>query len=448
MRIPQTPPDLQVLMSELSPHRLPELINLLRHNDALQQGYIHWDKLRRYPAPQGISYREWWLLLKLSRLDALKFIDLKDRSGNAFQFALPEVVLEELHYVDLGAGGTVSLPDQITNPQTRDRYLVSSLIEEAITSSQLEGAVTTREVAKDMIRTGRKPRDTSEQMILNNYATMQRVRELKNEALSPEIIFMLHRLVTDKTLDKPEAAGRFRLPEEDVRVSDDYGNVYHTPLPADQLNVRLKAMCDFANGTTPGFFIHPTVRAIILHFWLAYDHPFVDGNGRTARALFYWAMLRNGYWLFEFISISNILKRSPAKYGRSFLYTETDDNDLTYFIAAQCRVIRDAIEELHTYIQRKTEEMRQVELHIRSLDLLNHRQVAIIRHALKHPGQRYTFTSHQTSNNIAYQTARTDLLGLAGKGLLDQRQSGKQMAFIAPPDLSERLMNLDKQMSS
>lgn len=61
----------------------------------------------------------------------------------------------------------------------------------------------------------------------------------------------------------------------------------------------MTAMCAFPNGHLPDTFIHPAIRAIILHFWLGYDHPFVDGNGRTARALFYWAMLRQNYSLFE-----------------------------------------------------------------------------------------------------------------------------------------------------
>src|SRR5205814_10028127 len=58
---------------------------------------------------------------------------------------------------------------------------------------------------------------------------------------------------------------------------------------------------------------HPMVRSMILHFWLAYDHPFVDGNGRTARALFYWSMLRNGYWMFEYITISKIILSGPDR---------------------------------------------------------------------------------------------------------------------------------------
>jgi Fic family protein len=188
------------------------------------------------------------------------------------------------------------------------------------------------------------------------------------------------------------------------------------------------------------------VRAILLHFWLAYDHPFVDGNGRTARALFYWSMLNSGYWLFEFISISSILRKAPSSYYRSFLYTETDDNDLTYFVVAQAKVILRAIRELHSYIEKKTGELKRVESQIRALDLFNHRQVDLIRHALKHPGFRYTIMSHKQSHNVAYQTARTDLLDLIGNDILVQRKVGRRMVFQAPHDLLNRLEAIEKKL--
>ena len=204
-------------------------------------------------------------------------------------------------------------------------------------------------------------------------------------------------------------------------------------------------MCSFANAETPDYFIHPAVRAILLHFWLAYDHPFYDGNGRTARALFYWAMIRRGYWLFEFISISKIIKKAPMKYSLSFLHTETDDNDLTYFLLAQTRVIRQAIAELHAYIRRKTEEFHDAESHMKALDLFNHRQVEILLHAIKHPNHRYTFASHGKSHGIVYQTARADLLDLAERKMLESQKKGKQWIFIAPSDLSVRLIKLAKE---
>ena len=442
MGIPSTPPKLKDLMAEIEPERLPHIFSLIQKVRTPHR-YLHWGKLRHCTPPQGISHREWWMAVKLSRMDALKPMTLKDTGGEPFLFAVPECVMKELHQIDLGAGGLVSLPDPITNSHTRDRYLVNSLIDEAITSSQLEGSVTTRKVAKEMIRSGRRPRDTSERMILNNYLTMQRIRDLKQSTLSKELVFDIHRLVTERTLDDLTAAGRFRRANEECVVGDGFGQVYHQPPRAEELPERMAAMCAFANGKAPDYFIHPLVRAILLHFWLAYDHPFVGGNGRTARALFYWGMLHSGYWLFEFISISSILRKAPAAYARSFLYTETDDNDLTYFLIEQIRVIHRAIRELHTYIERKTEEVREIESHMRALDLLNHRQVELIRHALKHPGQRYTIASHQKSHNVAYQTARTDLLRLAECGLLEKWKKGKQMVFTAPEDASDRLRSIE-----
>jgi len=443
MKIPESPPKLTDLFSKLNdPERFSKVLALPRTGGVASE-YLHWDRLRRLPAPEGLTAEDIWLALKLQRMGLLKPIPLGDKSGKPFQLCAPGIVQEELHRIDVGAGGSIGIPEPITNPQTRDQYLVRSLIEEAITSSQLEGAATTREVAKEMIRTGRLPRDKDEQMILNNYHTMLRITKLKTQALSPEVVFEIHRMVTEKTLDDATGAGRFRRTDEERFVGDESGKVFHVPPPAGELEGRMQAMCEFGNGTSPAYFIHPVIRAIILHFWLAYDHPFVDGNGRTARALFYWAMLRSGYWLFEFISISSILRKAPIKYARSFLYTETDDNDLTYFVVAQAKVIRQAIVELHAYIDRKTTELKQLEMHLRALNLFNHRQVDLVRHALKHPYYIYTIESHQRSHGVVYQTARTDLLDLDIRGILEKKKRGRKMVFIVPPDLSERLSAME-----
>ena len=198
-------------------------------------------------------------------------------------------------------------------------------------------------------------------------------------------------------------------------------------------------MCAFANGETPADFMHPVVRGIILHFWLAYDHPFADGNGRTARALFYWQMLRQGYWLFEFVSISQFLRKSPTKYGLAFLHTETDGNDLTYFIIHQVEVIRQSLAELHDYVAKKSEEVAACTHLLHQFSGLNHRQLAILAHAIKNPGYPYSVGGHQMSHNTAYDTARNDLLSLADLGLLEHRKVGKAHSFIAPKNLRERL---------
>ncbi|MCC5847466.1 MAG: Fic family protein [Verrucomicrobia bacterium] len=442
MKIPEKPTEYSALMESVEMDRW---FYVLDQESKLEDGlYLHWDELRRRPAPEGLTHQEWWYVLKRRRVMNTIDSPLVDVQGRPFGFTVPESLQRSLHKIDLGGGGRIEFPEPITNAETRDRYVVNSLIEEAITSSQLEGAATTREVAKEMLRQGRKPRDKSERMILNNYITMREIRELRDQPLTPERVFALHRLVTEKTMDNPDAAGRFRKAEEAVHIVGGEGEIYHVPPPPDSLPGRLQAMCDFANGKTPDHFVHPAIRAIILHFWLAYDHPFVDGNGRTARALFYWSMLRSGYWLFEFVSISSVLKESPVKYERSFLYTETDGNDLTYFILDEIRVIEKAMERLFAYIKRKAEDTRRVESHLKAVRLMNHRQAALIEHALKHPGQRYSIASHRRSHNVAYQTARTDLLDLAGLNLLQQTKAGKTLYFYPEKDLESRLLKLEK----
>ena len=443
MRIPKSPPSLDKLMSDALAASDPVALLSLLESIPPDRRYLHWDKLLRLPAPDGLTYAQWWLGLKFSRRAQARYLPLMGKDGRPFSCALPDPIPEQLNDIDLRAGGTIGMPEPITNPNMKDRYLVNSLIEEAITSSQLEGAATTRQVAKEMIRTSRPPRDRSERMILNNYFAMQEIGKLRTDPITPEFVLHLHRTVTRDTLDKSGDEGRFRRSDEQIDVGDDYGRVFHQPPPADQLQKRMAAMCDFANGKTPENFVHPVLRSIILHFWLAYDHPFVDGNGRTARALFYWSMLHYGYWICEFISISEIIRKAPAKYGTAFLYTETDDNDLTYFILYHLDVIRRAIDQLHEYVKRKTNEMKMLEQQMRVLSLLNHRQQALISHALRNPRHAYTIDSHSLSHKVVYQTARSDLLDLAKRGVLQAKKVGKQWRFTPSPDIEERLRSSD-----
>jgi Fic family protein len=283
-------------------------------------------------------------------------------------------------------------------------------------------------------------------MISNNYRAMEFIRRIRTERLTPGIVCELHRILTTEALDDPTAAGRLRRADETIHVVDEIGRTLHIPPDASELADRMARLCEFANATSGEPFIHPVVRAILLHLWLAYDHPFVDGNGRTARALFYWSMASQGYWLCEYISISRILRQAPGNYVRAFLYTETDDNDATYFVLNQLRVTVRAIHDLHEFLRRKAEQLRETRRAIEaSSDLnstLNHRQLALVNHAIRNPRFNYTIESHRRSHNISYQTARTDLLALAELGLLDRGKAGKAFVFLAPPDLRARVRGL------
>lgn len=409
----------------------------------LEGRYLHWDEVRHRPPPNGLTSEALWWGIRIGRANlakALPFSDAKDKPRK-FTFAMTDTAQRLVHEIDRDASGRIELPEDLTSPTTRDRYIVNSLIEEAFRSSQLEGASTTRVVAKEMIRSKREPRNVSERMILNNFHAMEWVRENRNNALTPQMLFDLQRIVTRETLDIPDGAGRYRRADEDVHVIDNTdGEVVHTPPPATLLSSRMEALCKFANGTSRDEpFIHPVVRSILLHFWLAYDHPFVDGNGRTARALFYWSALRQGYWLTEFISISRAIKNARGQYENAFLFTETDNNDATYFVFNQLKVLRTAIDDLHTYLKRKAKEVRELESKLHGRDDLNNRQLTILNEVLRHPEARITIVSHQTTHRVVYQTARTDLLGLVELGYLEQKKQGKGFFFTPVRDLQRRL---------
>ncbi len=358
--------------------------------------------------------------------------------GQRFRYALPDQALQFLSAIDRAGGGRVEQREPLRGSSQHERYMVSSLMEESIASSQLEGAAITRADAKDMLRQGRAPRTTSERMIVNNFQAIQWIREHRSAVFSPELILELHAVLGRNALDVPGAEGRLRRADEQVTVVDASDEPLHVPPAASELPERLEAMCAFANGETGGWMPEP-VRAILLHFWLAYDHPFVDGNGRTARGLFYWLMLQSGYWICEYISISRLLKQAPARYTRSFLLVETDDCDTTYFLLHQLKILDRAIRELWQYVDLKQRQVVDLEDRLQRHGTFNQRQLDIMSRALRVQHTVFTYESHRASHGIVRQTARNDLLGLAEAGLLVKSKRGKQVVFRPPPDLHDRI---------
>ncbi|HVO53722.1 MAG TPA: Fic family protein [Solirubrobacterales bacterium] len=403
--------------------------------------YLHWDKLQHLEPPVGLSPELWWLKVKLARNDQLRRLPLRDRNGLPLGYTLPDTVLRSLHQIDQHGGTALAGGVAVSDRDSGRRFVVNSLMEEAIRSSQLEGATTSREVAKELLRSGREPLNRSEQMVANNYRALQFMRDGIGDTLTPEAVLELHRTLTLETLDEPGAAGRLQRPgEERVRVYDPAGKVLYFPPPADQLPERLDLLCQFANAdddTDP--FVHPVLRSILLHFWLAYDHPFLDGNGRTARILFFWAMRKHGYWFAECLPISRLIRKAPGQYSRAFLETETDEGDTTYFILHQLQVIEQAIADFDIYVENEVAEQRDLKRMLHGIDGVNGRQLVLLNHALKHPDHRYTFAGHAHSNRVTHETARADLGGLAERGLLIRRRRGRTYEFEPAPDLPQRL---------
>lgn len=434
MRKPATPPDGTATLAGL------ELSELVRATEAARAipDYPSWDKLRRRPAVPGLTHEQLWMGVRFSR--GYEPLALTDRLGVPFLVSQPPLVQQLLHEVSIRTAGmlTASVPNL---PEAQvDRFLMSSIREEAVSSSLLEGAVTTRRVAHDMLRAARPPRTKGERMVANNFAAMQWIREHRDDDITEAAVLKLHAILTEGTLVDPADEGRLQTPDEErVVVGGVDDDVLHEPPPADQLPARLARLCDFANGSaTDQAWLHPLVRAIVVHFMFGYDHYFVDGNGRTARALFYWVALREGHWLIEFLSLSQRLAKAPAKYARAYLDTEVDRGDVTYFLIHQLTTLHQALDDLDEYLARKAREDAEAARRAHSMGL-NHRQLAVFGRALSDPNATFTVKSHANSHRITLQTARTDLSDLESRGILAATKVGRVVEWRPVVDLGHAM---------
>lgn len=435
MRLPRTPPDAMKVLNDRKPGELGGLLRHSGYSDLARRceaDYWHWDKLR-VAGNSKIDLELAWAFIKFGRQQRYRSLNLTGHKGVKLRLTVPDKVLRELMLIDQQlAGRLLSDEESPLTADQRERFIIGALREEAIASSMLEGAATTRQEAKRMLKSGRKARNTGEQMVLNNYRAILFVRENRHQELNPSFLLELQTILTEKTLDDADAVGRFRTEQDSITVVDVRDSeVMHSPPPATELETRIDKLCAFANEPPEqGEFIHPVVKACILHFQLGFDHPFCDGNGRTARALFYWSMLRDGYWLFEYLPISRLIYRCPAKYARAFLYTETDEFDATYFLMFKIQIIARARQDLRKYIREKMAQIAQARRLFSSDRRLNHRQREVILQAAKNPDRHFTIADHQSRHSIAYGTARSDLLNLAEWGYLNQTLSGKRYEYI------------------
>lgn len=383
--------------------------------DKANEDYEYWDTIKYKKRPEFCSAEELWKRIKASRILMTKYTWDK----YAVSFGFTDKMQRLCHEFDMNFGQGWKHHTEITE-DSKKQYLKSSLMEEAIYSSMMEGAATTRQVAKEMLRKNKQPKDRSQQMIVNNYKTIQFISNHKDTSLSIEMLLEIHRLMTDKTLKNENDSGRFRTIEDNVVVYNVMeGETVHTPPDAREIQQFAKDLCDYFNDSNSTSFLHPIIRGIIIHFMIGFYHPFVDGNGRTARALFYWYMLKQGYWMTEYLSISRVIAKSKKSYEKAYLYSEVDDLDLGYFINYNLKVLEQAYCELKDYIQRKQLEKRNSYQYMR-LGHINERQAQVIQLYVDEPNEVLTVKDLQDRFNISPTTAKQDIVSLVERGLLKE----------------------------
>lgn len=400
--------------------------------------YLYWDEVKYKETPKSLTPEEAWFLVRQFRNVVARSTPVRTEKGDYFKWIRLPHVDEFLHKIDVSSGGQIFVSIDVLSGSNKQKFISRGILEEAIASSQLEGAHTTRQVAKRMIMEKREPRNKDEQMILNNYDTIVKIDEdYKNQPLSEALLFELHRMLTQETIVKGEQ-GRFRRDSDKITVrgpiaSQEY--VTHIPPRESFVKEEIKRLIDYANDTNDEKFLHPIIKAIFLHFWFGYLHPFTDGNGRLARTLFYWYLLRKNYWTFMYLPISLVIKRAPVQYAMAYIYSEQDLYDATYFFDFHIRKIMQALNDFNEYVSRKILENKEIDKIVSRDVHLSDRQKYLIHYLISENNTYTTVTSHAILNNISRQTAAKDIKELEKIGLIVGEREGKYIKYRATKKL-------------
>ncbi len=405
---------------EKTDHTIPLLVELQMNGklQEIQDEYLYWDKIK-YKAKECTPL-ELWSAIKLDRLLKSKKISFH---SYGFHYVITDYIQKSLHQFDMHIGGTLGSNIGIAETD-KTKFIISSIMEEAISSSQMEGANTTRKKAKEMIQQEKKPKNKSEQMILNNFITMKYIVQHKNEDLTIENLLYIHQLITSNTLEEIDDEGKLRDNDDVHVVNHSYSEVIHIPPLLSDLEKLINDLCLFFNNDNEEF-THPIIKGCIIHFMIGWIHPFTDGNGRTARAIFYWYMLKKGYWLTEYLSISRIIKDTKNQYEKAYLYTEIDGNDLTYFISYHIKTMEKAFVALKEYINHKQKEVFQAAKFMK-ISGVNDRMAQILKIIHEDSDRILNVKEMESRFNVSNYTARTDLKSLVDLGFLNIIQVNKQ----------------------
>jgi len=276
-------------------------------NKYSDEEYLYWDKIKYKNIPEWFNdNKELWGIIKIMRTPNI-ISPIKTETWNFFKFWELQFSKELLHEIDKNTSWTFFTSISETDKKL---FIANWTLEEAISSSQLEWASTTTKNAKEMIQKWKKPTTKDEQMILNNFHAMNYI---KNDLIKKELeiwdLLYLQSVLTKDTIEKDEI-WRFRKDSDNIIVEFEW-KITHIPPNEKFLATEIKNFIDFANDKWSfDMFVHPIIKAILIHFWIWYLHPFCDWNGRTARALFYWYLLKHDYFGFSYIPLSSTIKKS------------------------------------------------------------------------------------------------------------------------------------------
>ena len=259
---------------------------------------------------------------------------------NAFLQTLEELYYKALPLSDFDGNSIVFIENHAAINQNAVKLLLQSqdqhygikaAEDEIIATSAIESIDFSRDSVRRILK-GMAPNDEQENRILGVKHGLEFIADTANK-ITEENLYKLYMMTVGDFLtgdDKLLDSNLYR--HDTVYVVSD--RVEHSGLDHKKVPEFMKSLIAFINAEDD---INDLIKAAIIHFYIAYVHPYFDGNGRMARLVHLWFLLQNGYQSALFIPFSSQIEKSRKAYYDAFTAVEENKNysgkiDVTPFI--------------------------------------------------------------------------------------------------------------------
>lgn len=400
----------------------------------INNSYLDWEKVQHMTLkPEALSNTEIWEAAKQARDQGFtRNLVIRDRP---FSWSISNDMEAVLHDLDVHLAGGKSIA-VVMDQKNDHRYLIHASLEETIASAQLAGYPVTRKMARELLLKKKTTSSETEQALVNLYKCLQKVKEWENEPFSETKMLELHQQLTKDTI-KLKGIGRYRTNNKyDISGIEDPAS--YKAAEAKDIKSWMQWLEAFVNEDKKPFYIHPVIKACIIAYLITYIRPFKDGNGRMARLIAYWYLLRKGYWVMQYTAVSGIIIKLKAQYQRAFLQVQSS-SDAGYFIHFMIQALRMADRSLKDSLQRTNKE-KESNPFVR-IDGLNIRQAAALQWIRDDAEKIVTIRELRSGFGVSKETARTDLTALTENGWLKFYHLNKKTYAFVKGDSFEQLMH-------
>ncbi len=351
-----------------------------------------------------------------------------------FLKTLEDLYYRELPLSDFEGGNLVYIENHASVNQNaiklllkaqNEHYGIRAAEDEIIASSAIESVDFSRDSVRNILK-GMAPRDEQENRILGIKHGLEFIAELSNK-ITEENIYKLYMMSVGNFLADEDKlkSGEFYRHDKVYVVSD---RVEHSGIDHSKLPEFMGDLVEFINAEDD---INDLVKAAIIHFYVAYVHPYFDGNGRMARLIHLWFLMQKGYQSALFIPFSSRIEKSKKAYYNAFTLIE-ENKKLSGKIDATPFVLY-FIENVYNKISGDSVAVETLSLYDEAVKCgkITEKETKLWKFVLSYYGMN-EFSTKQLEKDFgdaAYATIRAFVLKFESLGLLSSTRYGARVKY-------------------